>query len=56
MTTGDVVVELKLLLVIASSVDLPVVSSPFLSVLPEAIPLASISCAFWFATNQSTQK
>jgi hypothetical protein len=25
-------------------------------VLPEAIPLASISCAFWFATNQSSQK
>jgi len=56
MTTGDVVVELKLLLVIASSVDLLVVLSPFLSVLPEAIPLASISCAFWFATNQSSQK
>jgi hypothetical protein len=23
---------------------------------PEAIPLASISCAFWLATNQSSQK
>jgi hypothetical protein len=56
MTTGDVVLELKLLLVIASSVDLLVVLSPFLSVLPEAIPLASKSCAFWFATNQSSQK
>ncbi len=56
MTTGDVVLELKLLLVIASSVDLLVVLSAFLSVPPEAIPLASISCAFWLATNQSSQK
>lgn len=56
MTTGDVVLELKLLLVTAPSVDLLLVLSPFLSVLPQAIPLASISCAFWFATNQSSRK